>query len=129
MPDANHLAAIDTLLAVFLTFVLATRVGYLRQTCKVEAPATTGHPDFERGYRTHMNTVENLVLFVPLLWIAAAYYGGTIPFWIGLVWVGSRVVYAFGYAQPNTLLRRPGAVLGVLSLFALLVLGTIGALQ
>jgi uncharacterized membrane protein YecN with MAPEG domain len=126
MPDANHLAAIDTLLAIFVTFVFSGRVGYLRGKCKIEAPATVGNPAFERGFRIHMNTVENLVLFVPLLWIATVFYGGQIPFWIGLLWVLSRTVYAFGYAQENTQMRGPGAGLGFLSLLGLLVLAVIG---
>jgi glutathione S-transferase len=126
MPDANHLAAIDTLLAVLVTFALGGRVGFLRNKHKIEAPATIGHPDFERGYRAHLNTVENFILFVPVLWIATVYYGGTVPFWIGLVWVVSRIVYAAGYAQQNTQMRGPGALLGFISLLALGVLGAIG---
>src|ERR1700730_1067972 len=85
MPDAIHLAAIDTLLGVFVTMFMVGRVGYLRRKLKIEAPAVTGHPDFDRGHRTHMNTVENLILFLPLLWVANYFYGGQVPFWIGLV--------------------------------------------
>ncbi len=126
MPDANHLAAIDTLLAIFVTLAMGGRVAFLRGSLKIDAPAMTGHPAFERGHRTHNNTVENLILFVPLLWIATIFYGGQVPFWIGLLWVASRVLYAWGYAQNNTQLRGPGAGIGFLSLFALLILGAIG---
>ncbi len=126
MPDAMHLAAIDTLLAAFLTFALGGRAGILRARHRIEAPACVGHPDFERAFRIHSNTVENLVLMIPLLWIASAYYGGQLPFWIGLVWVVSRLVYAVGYAQKNTQLRTPGAGIGILCLLALLVLGALG---
>ena len=129
MPDATHLAAIDTILAVFVTFVLAGRVGMARGRYKIEAPAMVGHPDFERACRTHMNTVESLVLFLPALWVAAIFYGGQIPFWIGLVWVVGRIVYAFGYAQKNTQMRGPGAGLSFLSILALLALGAVGALH
>ena len=129
MPDATHLAAIDTILAVFFTFVLTGRVGWARGKYKIEAPAIIGHPDFERACRTHMNTVESLVLFLPALWVASIFYGGQIPFWIGLVWVISRIVYAIGYAQKNTQMRGPGAGLGFLSILALLALGTLGALR
>jgi glutathione S-transferase len=126
MPDAIHLAAIDTLLAVLLTMVMAARVGHLRGKYKIEAPATVGHPAFERGYRIHMNTVENMTLVLPALWIATYFYGGQIPFWLGLIWVLSRIVYGVGYSQDNTQLRAPGAITGVLMQFALLVLGAIG---
>jgi uncharacterized membrane protein YecN with MAPEG domain len=66
------------------------------------------------------------VLFLPLLWIAAVFYGGQIPFWIGLVWIVSRILFAVGYAQTNAQLREPGAVLGFASLFGLLALSVIG---
>ena len=126
MPDAAHLAAIDSLLAIALTFILAARVGALRGRYKIEAPAMTGHPDFERACRTHMNTVENLVLFLPLLWLATTFYGGVIPFWLGLGWVIARLIYAAGYAQTNTQMRGPGIGLSFLCLLALLVLAVIG---
>jgi hypothetical protein len=50
------------------------RVAFLRGSLKIEAPAITGHPSFERGHLTHINTVENLIPFVPLLWIATYFY-------------------------------------------------------
>jgi glutathione S-transferase len=126
MPTANFLAAIDTLLAVFVTFVLGGRVGYLRGRLKIDAPATIGHPQFERAFRTHVNTAENLVLFLPLLWLATIFYGGTIPFWLGIAWVVGRIVYAWGYSQDNTQMRGPGAGIGFLCLLGLLVLSSIG---
>lgn len=126
MPTAQFLAAIDTLLAAFVTFVLGGYVGYRRAKHNIEAPATTGHPDFERAFRIHSNTVENFVLFIPLLWIASVFYGGMIPFWLGIAWVVSRLIYAWGYAQQNTQMRGPGALLGFASLLGLLVLSAIG---
>ena len=128
MPDANHLAAIDTLLAVFVTFIFAGYVGSRRGKYKIEAPAMTGHPDFERACRIHGNTVESLVMFLPALWVATIFYGGQVPFWLGLVWVVSRLIYAVGYAQQNTQLRGPGAGLSFLTILALLVIGAMGAL-
>jgi glutathione S-transferase len=126
MPTANYLAALDTLIAVLLTFALGGRVGYMRARHKIDAPATVGHPQFERAFRTHANTVENLVLFVPLLWVASIFYGGTIPFWLGVAWIVSRMIYAWGYSHENTQMRGPGLGIGLLSLLGLLVLSAIG---
>ena len=126
MPLANYLAALDTVLAVAVTLALGLWVGVHRGRYKVVAPATTGDPHFERAFRTHANTVENLVLFLPLLWVATVFYGGQWPFWIGLAWVVSRILFAIGYAQTNPQLREPGAVLGYASLFGLLALAGIG---
>lgn len=126
MPTANYLAAIDTLIAIIVTFALGARVGYMRAHHRIEAPATVGHPQFERAFRVHANTVENLVLFVPLLWVASIFYGGTIPFWLGIAWIVSRLIYTWGYSQENTQMRGPGLGIGLLSLLGLLVLSAIG---
>lgn len=126
MPLSYYLAAVDTILACLITLAMGAWSGYLRGKHKIPAPAVVGHPDYERAHRTHINTVENLVLMIPFLWIASVFYGGQIPFWLGLVWVVSRILYAIGYAQTNVQLREPGAILGFLSLFALLGLSIIG---
>jgi glutathione S-transferase len=126
MPLAYYLAAVDTILACLVTMAMGGWSGYLRGKYKIQAPSVVGHPAFERAHRTHINTVENLVLMLPFLWIASVFYGGQIPFWLGLVWIVSRIVYAIGYAQTNPQLREPGAGLGFLALIALLVLAVIG---
>jgi len=126
MPQAYYLAALDTILAVLVTFGMGGYVGYLRHKLKIEAPATTGNPLFERAFRAHGNTVENLVLALPLLWVASVFYGGQIPFWLGLIWVLSRVVYAIGYTQTDTRWRGVGGGIGLLALIGLLVLSVLG---
>lgn len=126
MPPANVLAGIDTLLAIVVTMILGGRVGFMRGKYKIDAPATVGHPGFERAFRIHSNTVENLILFVPLLWVATIFYGGTIPFWLGLAWIATRLIYAWGYSQQNTQMRGPGMGLGFLCLIGLIVLSGIG---
>jgi uncharacterized MAPEG superfamily protein len=126
MPLAYYLAAVDTILACLLTMAMGGWTGYQRGKHKIPAPSVVGHPQFERAHRTHMNTVENLVLMIPFLWIASAFYGGQLPFWLGLLWIVSRILYAIGYAQANPQLREPGAGIGFLALAGLLVLSVIG---
>ena len=109
MPLAYYLAAVDTSLACLLTMAMGGWTGYLRGKHRIAAPAVAGHPQFERAHRIHLNTVENLALMIPFLWIASAFYGGQLPFWFGLLWVVSRILYAIGYAQANAQLRGPGA--------------------
>ena len=129
MPYAAYLAAIDTLLVVLLTFLLAGRVAYCRNRYKIEAPATTGNPNFERAFRTHVNTVEQIAMFLPTLWVASLFYGTEIPFYLGIVWVIGRVIYAVGYAQNNTQLRGPGALLSLACLVVLFVLSVMGLMN
>ena len=64
------LSALVTLLAVALYIAMGARVGTLRARLGIKAPATSGHPQFERAYRVHLNTAEQYVAFLPLLWLA-----------------------------------------------------------
>ena len=44
------------------------RVGRMRG--KVLAPATSGDPEFEKAFRIHYNTIEQLIMFLPMLWLS-----------------------------------------------------------
>ena len=58
-----------TILAVMvalLQFVyFGVEVGRARGRFGVQAPAISGHPEFERYFRVHMNTLEQLAVLVP----------------------------------------------------------------
>ncbi len=119
------LPALFTLLAVLWYCVVVFNVGRARSKYKVPAPATTGHPDFERAFRVHMNELEQLVAFLPPLWIFA-WLGN--PRWAGIacaVWLVGRVLYAFGYwseaGKRHTGFMISSTVLGVTWVAALLV--------
>ncbi len=96
MLTAIQAAGLMTILAVAFTFLASARVGALRGARKIEAPATVGDPDFERAFRVHMNTIESLVLFLPLLWLGALAFDGMVALYIGLVWLVGRVIYKAG---------------------------------
>jgi uncharacterized membrane protein YecN with MAPEG domain len=126
MPDGNHLVAIDTLLAILITLLASGRVSQMRVKHGIHAPAMVGHPDFDRAFRAHANTIENMILYVPLLWMAAFFHGGQLPFWIGLLWIVGRVIYIIGYNQNDTRKRGPGALISYVSLLGLTVLVVAG---
>ncbi|MPZ11701.1 MAG: MAPEG family protein [Kiloniellaceae bacterium] len=94
-----HYTAIVTLLAVAFYFFLATRVAAARGKFSVKHPATTGHPDFERVVRVHMNTLEWLPTFLVPLWLCAIYLNDLAAAVLGLVWIGGRVLYFLGYSK------------------------------
>jgi len=120
--------ALVTVAAVVLTFVLSLRVGAMRQKHGVKAPATSGHPEFERANRVHQNTVEQLVLFLPLLWLALYVLGDTVAALIGAVWIVGRIVYANAYAR-DAAARQPGMAITTISTAALLLASLWGILQ
>jgi glutathione S-transferase len=91
--------AFVTLLSLLVYTVFTGLVGSARGKFNVPAPATAGHPDFERRLRVQANTLEQLVSFVPALWIFSL---GVSPKWgaaLGGVWIVGRIVYAIGYYQ------------------------------
>ena len=91
-------SAIVTVLAVLFYFFIATRVGVARQKFGVKLPAISGHPDFERVFRVHMNTLEWMPIFLPLLWLCAIYFSDAAAALVGLAWIGGRTLYYTGYA-------------------------------
>ena len=60
-----------TLLALLLYLVLTWNVGKARGKYGVKAPAVTGNDNFERAYRVQMNTVEQMIFFLPSMWLYA----------------------------------------------------------
>ena len=91
--------ALVTVLALGQFFWLALLVARSRVRYGVAAPATTGHEVFERHFRVQMNTLEQLLLFLPCLWIFASYIS---PLWaaaLGVVFVIGRAIYATSYVR------------------------------
>jgi len=88
-----------TWLTLLLLAGLAIDVGRARRRYGVRAPATSGNEQFERVYRAHMNTLENTVVFLPALWLAAWYWKPTWASVCGAVWLIGRVWYATSYAR------------------------------
>ncbi len=118
-----ELVYIVILLALILYTVLGMLVGRARAAHGVKAPATTGPEEFERTFRTHQNTLESLIVFVPAVWI----FGMVVdPLWaaiIGLLYIGGRIRYAVGYIGAAEK-RGLGMMIGFLTT-AVLVLGSL----
>src|SRR5512139_507891 len=94
-----HLTALVTLLAILLYFLTGIGVARARVRYGVKAPATSGHPDFERAFRVQMNTLEWMPIFLPALWLFAIYIGDAIAAGIGAVWIVGRILYVIGYSR------------------------------
>lgn len=112
-------------LALMLYLVITLNVGRARMKYGVIPPATTGDPSFERVLRVQQNTLEQMILFLPALWLFSIYVN---PYWgagIGAVWVLGRVLYAWGYYQ-EAKKRGPGFGISFLSVAVLLLGSLIG---
>lgn len=113
--------ALITLGVLVLLFILAGAVGRARGKYHIKAPATTGDPAFERTFRAHVNTVENAVIFLPALWLFAAFVDGTWAAALGAVWIAARVWYFVAYQEDAA---KRGTPFGLSMLvFGILALG------
>jgi len=127
---ADLMSAAVTVLAVLFIAYTFVNVGVARGKSKIDAPATTGHPLLERAYRVQLNTVEQAMIFFPLLLLSTMYFHmlGWLPAAFGLVWVIGRFVYLQAYmADPGK--RSTGFLIGTVANLGLLVLSIIGIVQ
>jgi len=113
-------------LAVLQFFVFAGFVGRARVKSGVEAPAVTGDPMFERYYRVHYNTMEQLVIFIPAILLFATYIDTLWAAILGLVYLVGRVVYFRAYIG-DPAKRGAGYGLSMLPVTILLLGGLGGA--
>jgi glutathione S-transferase len=119
--------ALVTILALVVYFYMGVRVGQMRVKHGIKAPATSGHPEFDRAFRVQMNTLEHLPVLIPLLWLTVFYFY-VFPMAapaLGVVWVLGRVVYMNGYMKDPEK-RGPGFGLSALAEVLLLVLALFG---
>jgi len=113
-------ASLITVSALLVYFVTIINVGRARAKYKVMPPAMTGDENFERALRVQQNMLEQLVLFLPIMWIFSYYVSELWGAIIGGVWILGRVLYAWGYYQ-EAKKRMVGFGISSLSIMALLL--------
>ena len=129
VPTTLFSAAV-TVLALIFVFYTGFNVGSMRSKHKISAPAVVGHPEFECAYRVQVNTLEQFVIFLPLLWLATLYFHMLpwLPAVFGLVWIIGRIIYMRGYmVAPEK--RGRGFGVTILATLGLLILSLIGIVQ
>ena len=115
----SPLPAFVTVIALLLYFVLTANVGRARFKAGIQPPQMTGDPTFERVLRVQLNTLEQLVMFLPALWLFSAFVS---PVWgsvLGGLWIVARILFAWGYYQAAEK-RALGSGLSFLAILLLL---------
>lgn len=108
------------LLAVAQLLFFSILVGRARGLYGVRAPAVSGHEMFERAYRVQMNTLELMVAFLPVLYVAARYWPPPWVAGVGAVYLVGRLIYWRSYtAAPAS--RALGFALSMIPILALLI--------
>ena len=118
--NATLLPSLVTVSALILYFVVTINVGRARFKHKVSPPQMTGNPDFERVLRVQQNTLEQMILFLPSLWLFSQFIS---PIWgaaLGAVWIIGRILFAWGYYQAA---EKRAAGFGISTLATLALLG------
>ncbi|WP_445173673.1 MAPEG family protein [Microcoleus sp.] len=118
--NATLWPSLITVSALILYFVVTINVGRARFKYKVSPPQVTGNPDFERVLRVQQNTLEQMILFLPSLWLFSQFIS---PIWgagIGAVWIIGRILFAWGYYQAA---EKRAAGFGISTLATLALLG------
>jgi glutathione S-transferase len=93
----TELVILATILSLLVYLWTSLKVGSARAQHNVKAPAISGSADFERVFRVQQNTMEQIVLFLPSLWLFHMLFAGIWAGLIGLVWPIGRVIYALAY--------------------------------
>ena len=117
-----HYVAAVTVLLLFQYLFFMVRAGMARGS-EIKAPAMTGSEDFERKSRVHLNTLEQLMITIPALWVCASYVNPNIAAGLGLVFFIGRTVYSIAYVKKPKK-RTLGMVIGLFANVSLLLIIT-----
>lgn len=122
-----ELTAVVTAFLLLEFFFFMGMVGKARGDYDVQAPAIAGHPVFERYFRVHQNTMEQLIVVLPCMWIFGSFISQPVAAGLGLLFGIGRIMYFRGYvADPAK--RSIGFAIGGLATLVLVLGALIGPL-
>jgi hypothetical protein len=124
-----------TVLTLILYLVITINIGRARGKYKVPVPQTSGDPDFERVFRVQQNTLEQLILFLPSLWLFSVFVSPLKGWWnwsildnrAHLIRLGllsscrKAVTIGFGINSLSILVLLVGSLVGIIRIFATLI--------
>ena len=117
---------IVTALALLQFIAFGMQVARARGKYGVHAPAVVGNEIFERHFRVQQNTLEQLIVFLPGLYLFAHYFNSPWAAGLGLIYLLGRQVYSASYVKdPKS--RSAGFGMTMLPTLVLIVGGLIGA--
>ena len=108
-----ELLAIITVLILIQTLFFGFEVGKARGKYKIKAPAVSGDEMFDRHYRIHQNTIEQIVIFIPSLWLFGYFVHMNIGAVLGLLFLIGRFIFRSAYLK-DPASREIGFIMGFL---------------
>lgn len=119
---------IVTALALLQFVVFGFKVGKARGRFGIKAPAISGNETFERYFRVQQNTLEQLIVFVPGLYLFSHYYSPLVAAVIGVIYLVGRELYSMTYVK-DPAKREIGYGLTFLPTVILVLGGLFGAVR
>jgi glutathione S-transferase len=119
---------IVTALALLQFMVFGFKVARARGRYGVAAPAIAGNEIFERYFRVQQNTLEQLIVFLPALYVFSHYYSPLVAAGLGVVYLIGREIYALTYVK-DPKKRELGYILTALPVAILIFGALIGAIR
>jgi hypothetical protein len=107
--------AVITVLILLQFFYFGVASGLARGKAGLEAPAITGDALYERRYRIHQNTMEQLVSFLPAMWLFAYYVSPVYGAGLGVAFLVGRTLYSISDAN-NPATRGKGFMIGFIAM-------------
>jgi glutathione S-transferase len=120
--------AIVTIIMLVQFMYFSIEVGKMRQKHGAKAPVMSGHEEYERSNRIHQNTMEQLVVIIPAMWIFGQFFNPLYAAGLGAVYVVARFVYRAAYMKDPSG-RTIGFTTGFLAMAALVLGGLVGAVM
>jgi glutathione S-transferase len=128
MTQAQLIASAITLIVLFQFTFFGALVAKARVKLGVLAPLMTGPETFERLNRVHLNTLERMMIFLPLLWMATLHAPGIWLAPLGILFIAGRFAYWRGYVREPAA-RKTGNIMSMISIALLLVLNIVGLVR
>ena len=113
-------------LAEYLFFMAA--VGKARGQCEIKAPATIGNETFERYFRVQQNTIEQLIVFIPAIYLCGYFLHDLGAAILGVFFIVGRALYFKAYVNEPAK-RGPGMIIGYFATVLLLLGALVGVIR
>ena len=123
-----ELVALVILLALLEYQFFSFKVGMARGKYDIQAPAISGHEVFDRYYRVHMNTLEQLIVFIPAILIFAYFGDPTYAAGLGAIFLVGRIMYFVSYVS-DPAKRGAGFIIGWIPTVLLMLGGLVSAVM
>lgn len=121
MPQQLLFPALSTMVILCVYFAQGVFVGIARKKYDVQAPKTSGNEDFERVFRVHYNTLENLPTFLIPMWVFALLISANVAGWMGMLWAVGKVGYMYGYYKSANKRHSYGSMLSYIAFFTVII--------